>query len=908
MSVANLSLVTGNDQGQQAGDAGAVSLGASIVSIRNAALDATRRHLGLRFAVTTIPQGSTINSAFLNLTSSHGSVDDLRCDVYGHAIDASDSFETSSGDPTVFQRARTTATVNWVEANCALGATQSIGVASIIQEIVDRSGWAETEITLICIGSPDFTDNYQAHGITGTTPPTLDIDYTAPAGIEGTLSVTLDSLSLASEGAVGIFSEGTLDQTLASLSLVSAGTVETVGGPAVPTITPNTADAYNFGVDTTPTLEFTGDDADAGETLRYHFQSSESNTFPTTPVLTKQNIETDVGTVHANNVSGEGTEDDRPGNSFLGSGGMLDSIHLKLGIQGTPVGTYYIKIYEIQGTFGTDAEPLNAAEPASTPTPGHIAISDGFTVPGDLTTSGIEKTITFSGANRIRLEAGHAYYFILNYLGTGDASNAPFCSVTTAHTYEGDCYNDGQSVANNGYEIDWEVWFKLYEAPFMLDKVSNVDAGFLNTVDAGNLDPFTKNQKISFTVQAADVLETNTYYWRARVIDPFGSNTYSDWTAVRSFIIATDASGVLSVTLASISLSSAGVVDINGALEKALDVLTGSGQGIVDVQGSLTKTLSVLTVSSQGIIDIEGILSKSLEILTLDASGTVGSIPLEGVLSATLELLTLTSQSSVEIQGLLGKTLAQLAIDSQAGVEVQGTLSEVLDQLSQVATGSVNVDGIASNTLETLTLSSEGAVEVEGTASPALEALTLVAIGSVGTIVTEGEVIQTLAALTAIVIGTVPVQALLSKTLEAITLVSVGTVPITASLAETFETLTLMSVGTCPIEGSLSNSLESLLMTGSGTVGTIVSEGVLNQNLESLIIVASGNVPVSGQLIWLLSTLNLVAQIRSGQTAAINLTLQTRAGLGPLSADKNEVAMDVRHKNIVLNPRNGALK
>ncbi len=71
----------------------------------------------------------------------------------------------------------------------------------------------------------------------------------------------------------------------------------------------------------------------------------------------------------------------------------------------------------------------------------------------------------------------------------------------------------------------------------LLDKVSTTDAGFVNTVNGGDTHPFTQAQKISYTVQAGEALGTGTYYWRARAIDPSGSNTYSNWTTIRSFTV-----------------------------------------------------------------------------------------------------------------------------------------------------------------------------------------------------------------------------------------------------------------------------------------------------------------------------------------------------------------------------------
>jgi len=76
--------------------------------------------------------------------------------------------------------------------------------------------------------------------------------------------------------------------------------------------------------------------------------------------------------------------------------------------------------------------------------------------------------------------------------------------------------------------------FKPATVP-LLDKISGTDSGFSGTPDA--TDPFTSNQQVTFTVQGGDALAPGTYYWRVRVVDPTGGNTYSAWTATRSFTI-----------------------------------------------------------------------------------------------------------------------------------------------------------------------------------------------------------------------------------------------------------------------------------------------------------------------------------------------------------------------------------
>jgi len=71
----------------------------------------------------------------------------------------------------------------------------------------------------------------------------------------------------------------------------------------------------------------------------------------------------------------------------------------------------------------------------------------------------------------------------------------------------------------------------------LLDKVSGTDSGFANPDVGGDTDPFTSGENIQFTVQAGDALAVGTYYWRVRGIDPTGSNSYGAWSTARSFTI-----------------------------------------------------------------------------------------------------------------------------------------------------------------------------------------------------------------------------------------------------------------------------------------------------------------------------------------------------------------------------------
>lgn len=288
--------------------------------------------------------------------------------------------------------------------------------------------------------------------------------------------------------------------------------------------------------DSTPQLLFTGTDTE-GDDVRYNVQICDQDTF------TDGSQQGDVYEPGANffevhtQPDGSGNLDDRPGQSFTAEGGILDSVELWVGSDESDTdGTAYVRVYAIQGTHGTDAEPLDAAEPEDTPTSGWLAISDG--VAFDNTDSPTWVTFNFSGDERIRLDAGTHYMWILDW-----EPNAPVVSTnnvavrgSTDLGHDGNAYIDGASV-NNGVYSSGDMQFRINEVAETLDKVSGTDSGFANEDSGGDTDPFNSGDQVSFTVQSADELENVTYFWRVRGIDPSGSNIYGSWTSAREFTV-----------------------------------------------------------------------------------------------------------------------------------------------------------------------------------------------------------------------------------------------------------------------------------------------------------------------------------------------------------------------------------
>jgi len=141
---------------------------------------------GFRFTNVTIPQGSTINSAYLSVRCRSAYDYDLYTNIRGHDVDNSTAcadYDTPTGR---IAGAATTASVAWDEADSfTVGWYQSPDIKSVVQEIVDRGGWSSGNALMI-LWEEDGGGSAEAMQFSDYSENTsyaakLDIDYTAPA-------------------------------------------------------------------------------------------------------------------------------------------------------------------------------------------------------------------------------------------------------------------------------------------------------------------------------------------------------------------------------------------------------------------------------------------------------------------------------------------------------------------------------------------------------------------------------------------------------------------------------------------------------------------------------------------------------------------------------------------------------
>ncbi|MCB9295772.1 MAG: BspA family leucine-rich repeat surface protein [Lewinellaceae bacterium] len=169
----------GNGDAEEESD-GSVSLSSSDLEL---AEDSGPQTVGLRFAGLNIRPGSTINSAYIQFT-----VDEDRNDnpcnltIYGHAIGNAPPF--TDDDYGLTGRTPTSAAVNWsppdwLSVGDAGPAQQTADISSIIQEVVNQSGYASGSAIVILIDGEGRRVAESYEGSSGEAPE-LCVDYTEP--------------------------------------------------------------------------------------------------------------------------------------------------------------------------------------------------------------------------------------------------------------------------------------------------------------------------------------------------------------------------------------------------------------------------------------------------------------------------------------------------------------------------------------------------------------------------------------------------------------------------------------------------------------------------------------------------------------------------------------------------------
>ncbi|HYN87039.1 MAG TPA: FG-GAP-like repeat-containing protein [Ardenticatenaceae bacterium] len=166
-----------DDAEERAGD-GAMTLHSGDLELVDDSGYNGAQTVGLRFRSVAVPRGATITRAFIEFESDEIDSGATSLLFYGEASDRPAAFSYGSED--ISSRSRTTASVRWedVPAWTAVGSRQrTIDLSPIVQEIVNRSGWASgNPLAFIVTGSGERTA--KAYETAAEAAPLLHIEYT----------------------------------------------------------------------------------------------------------------------------------------------------------------------------------------------------------------------------------------------------------------------------------------------------------------------------------------------------------------------------------------------------------------------------------------------------------------------------------------------------------------------------------------------------------------------------------------------------------------------------------------------------------------------------------------------------------------------------------------------------------
>jgi len=141
-------------------------------------------YVGMRFQGLTIPPGSTILTAIIRMiakTSRTGT--GHRQTIACEDTDDAGTFTTASGN--LSTRTPTDATINWTSGNTSSGSPYDTDdFAAVLQEIIDRPGWASGQAVAFIFRGSGVRDHAQDcySYDNGSNFEQLRITYTSPVG------------------------------------------------------------------------------------------------------------------------------------------------------------------------------------------------------------------------------------------------------------------------------------------------------------------------------------------------------------------------------------------------------------------------------------------------------------------------------------------------------------------------------------------------------------------------------------------------------------------------------------------------------------------------------------------------------------------------------------------------------
>ncbi|HEU4419868.1 MAG TPA: hypothetical protein VFT55_13130, partial [Planctomycetota bacterium] len=172
----NLAIVNRNDDAEQRGAA----MDRTSQSLELVMDGAVNQLVGLRFTGVAIPRGAFVTSAHLQFTNKTNNSSATQLVVAGAASDNASAFSNSSNN--ISNRPRTTATVAWAPApwttaDQAGPDQRTPDLSSVVQEVVNRPGWASGNAMVFIITGTTGTRSAHSYDSSNLNAPKLVVTW-----------------------------------------------------------------------------------------------------------------------------------------------------------------------------------------------------------------------------------------------------------------------------------------------------------------------------------------------------------------------------------------------------------------------------------------------------------------------------------------------------------------------------------------------------------------------------------------------------------------------------------------------------------------------------------------------------------------------------------------------------------
>ena len=168
----------------------------SSMNLTSGDLDIGQRTVGMRFAGATIPKQATITNAFIQFSTDEVTTNATSVTINGEDIDDASTF-ISANPGNITDRPLTAASVAWSPSpwqtvGDATPNQRTPNIASVIQEIVDRTGWTSGNALAVIISTG--TGLRKAGSFDGSQQgPLLHVEFTPPGDVPPTVEITSPS-------------------------------------------------------------------------------------------------------------------------------------------------------------------------------------------------------------------------------------------------------------------------------------------------------------------------------------------------------------------------------------------------------------------------------------------------------------------------------------------------------------------------------------------------------------------------------------------------------------------------------------------------------------------------------------------------------------------------------------------